>query len=168
MVEKIEVPDGDSRPPSKAIIIDIDGTLSNPNHRRHLVEGDNKDWEKFFEKAGEDPVKPEIRKIAERFWTGHKVIIVTGRPEKTMEGFDLRETTLDWLFDKMVPFDELYMRPEGDRRPDTEVKQEILDEKIGYSPENIRFAVDDRTSVAEMWRENGITCLQLEDQVKEE
>jgi len=32
----------------KAIIVDIDGTLSNPNHRRYLVEGENKDLRRLM------------------------------------------------------------------------------------------------------------------------
>jgi hypothetical protein len=50
------------------------------------------------------------------------------------------------------------MRRPGDRRPDTEVKQEILDDLLLKLPkEQIQFAIDDRLSVVEhVWRKNGI------------
>ena len=50
------------------------------------------------------------------------------------------------------------MRNSGDRRPDVEVKQEILD----YLPKDrIRCVLDDRDQVVDMWRKNGLTCLQV-------
>ena len=49
----------------------------------------------------------------------------------------------------------LYMRADGDYRPDSLVKQELLDKikKEGYNP---TVAFDDRPRVIEMWRKNGI------------
>lgn len=149
----------------KHIIIDIDGTLSNPNHRRHHVEGEDKDWEKFFEKVDEDSVNTSVLEICRRFYKDHRVILVTGRPRKSKSGIDVREKTTTWLFDNAVPYDNLYMRAEGDFREDTVVKQEILDEHLPDS-EDIVFAVDDRKDIAEMWRSNGITCLQCKDEVE--
>ena len=53
------------------------------------------------------------------------------------------------------------MRNSGDRRPDVEVKQEILD----YLPKDrIRYVLDDRDQVVDMRRKNGLTCLQVADQ----
>jgi len=149
----------------KAIIVDIDGTLSNPNHRRYLVEGENKDWEQFFEKVDEDPVNEWCHQITNRFWPDYDIILVTGRPEKSKDGVDVKEETVSWLRDKGIYFDRLVMRKEGDFREDTVVKQEILDKELP-DPGSILFAVDDRSDIAEMWRKNGITCLQCRDEVE--
>ena len=34
---------------TKVVIFDVDGTLMNVNHRRHYVNGPNKDWKAFNE-----------------------------------------------------------------------------------------------------------------------
>ena len=51
------------------------------------------------------------------------------------------------------------MRPEGDYRPDYQVKQEMLNSLKAEGFE-VLFTVDDRKQVVDMWRRNGITCLQ--------
>lgn len=148
----------------EAIIVDIDGTLSDPSDRRELVESDLNDWESFFERVDEDYVNNFVAEIVYRFDSTHEVILVTGRPERSKEGVKVREKTVEWLEENGIPFDELIMRDEGDFREDVEVKQEILDEKLP-DPESILFALDDRSDIAEMWRSNGIPCLQTEDEV---
>jgi hypothetical protein len=50
------------------------------------------------------------------------------------------------------------MRKIGDFRPDEVLKKEWLDE---VGPENIKMIFDDRDKVVKMWRDNGITCLQV-------
>ena len=148
----------------EAIIVDIDGTLSDPSDRRELVESDLNDWEGFFERVDEDYVNEYVSEIVYRFDSTHEVILVTGRPERSKEGVKVREKTVEWLEENNIPFDKLIMRDEGDFRDDVEVKQEILDERLPDS-ESILFALDDRSDIAEMWRENGIPCLQTEDKV---
>lgn len=53
----------------------------------------------------------------------------------------------------------LHMRPDGDFRPDVEVKKEIYKREI-EGQFKVLFAVDDRASVVEMWRAQGLVCLQ--------
>ena len=52
------------------------------------------------------------------------------------------------------------MRKEGDNRPDEVVKEEIFNENIrgNYS---VRFVLDDRSKVVDMWRQLGLKCLQV-------
>jgi len=81
--------------------------------------------------------------------------IVTGRNER------FRQITERWLTWNEIPFSRLTMRPNKDQRPDYIIKQEILD---GFLSEglDITFTVDDRQQVVDMWRRNGITCLQCD------
>jgi hypothetical protein len=55
------------------------------------------------------------------------------------------------------------MRPDERRSdPDWEVKQDMLHEILKtLDKENILFTVDDRQKVVDMWRANGLTCLQV-------
>ena len=54
------------------------------------------------------------------------------------------------------------MRPAHDQRKDHVVKQEMFDR--GIRPYfDVRFVVDDRPSVVEMWRANGLSVLAVTD-----
>lgn len=150
----------------KAIVVDIDGTLSDPSHRRELVEGDRNDWEGFFSRVSEDEVNDWCKEIIDRFKEEYMILLVTGRPKRSKDGIAVNRKTRDWLFENDIHFDDLIMREEGDFRKDTEVKQEIFDEKLP-SREEILFALDDREDIAEMWRSNGVVCLQTKDEVTE-
>jgi len=52
------------------------------------------------------------------------------------------------------------MRPTGDNRKDAIVKREIFDREI-RDRYRILFVLDDRNQVVDMWRELGLTCLQV-------
>jgi hypothetical protein len=49
----------------------------------------------------------------------------------------------------------LFMRPQGDSRPDTVVKRELF-EKYVEPNWHISFVIDDRKSVVQMWRDLGL------------
>jgi hypothetical protein len=52
------------------------------------------------------------------------------------------------------------MRRSYHHGPDTEEKQLILNDIVAMIPkENIAFVVDDRPSVIQMWRSNGLTVI---------
>lgn len=138
------------------VIFDIDGTLANNEHRQHFLEKNPKDWDGFFEAMVKDkPVEP-ICNLLSALWLSCNLVICTGRPEK------YRQKTLTWLNQYVLrPHYRatLLMRPDGDYRPDHEVKKEMLD-KLRAEGHDIWFVVDDRKSVVDMWRTNGVTCLQ--------
>jgi len=83
------------------------------------------------------------------------LILCSGRPET------YRAATESWLAQHCpLTYARLYMRPADDTRPDHEVKAEMLAQirSDGFDP----FAViDDRSSVVEMWRANGLLCFQV-------
>lgn len=141
----------------KAVIFDIDGTLANNIGRQYILENDPHDWEAFFGQMENDiPEEPvvELYNII-RDSNRYKMLLVSGRPE------NYRETTEQWLRRNNIHYDELLMRKKDDRRPDTTIKQEILDRlEKEYC---IAFAVDDRKAVVDMWRNNGIFCFQCRD-----
>jgi predicted kinase len=86
------------------------------------------------------------------------VVCVSGRPA------DYRDVTERWLANNGVPYAALYMRAAGDRRPDDTVKREILDalRADGWVP---KLVVDDRQRVVDMWRAQGLICLQAQPDV---
>ena len=76
------------------VIVDLDGTLSDPEHRRHLVNGPKggRDWKQFLELAIEDPVKPFTRSVVESLVDkGFEIQILSGRHRKYLGDSE------DWL-----------------------------------------------------------------------
>jgi beta-phosphoglucomutase-like phosphatase (HAD superfamily) len=138
-----------------ATIFDMDGTLSDPTHRRPFIEGvAKKNWAAWNERMGDDPPNVPIAALARILHQqGTKVLVCTGRHER------YRRVTETWLLLHDVPVHKLYMRPDTDNRSDFIVKRELLDaiRADGFDPQVV---VDDRASVVAMWREAGLTCLQ--------
>jgi hypothetical protein len=138
------------------VIFDIDGTLSDCSHRRHFVEGEVKDWEKFYEEAGDDETIPAIVATYDALSVmGHTILFVTGRDEGQCGG-----VTLSWLKLHCLEAQKIYFRAAGDFRPDDVVKEEILG-RIRTEFGNPMLVFEDRKRVVDMYRRNGIICCQV-------
>ena len=136
------------------IICDLDGTLCDIDHRLSFIHGiGKKDWDGFFEAMDKDSIRPVTKQLIDLTYPNHAVVIVTGRPEK------YRDMTVAWLTDNDVRYNALYMRRDGDRRPDTIVKQEILD--LYLDKDKIEMVIDDRRSVLDMWRSNNLKTINM-------
>lgn len=141
-----------------AFIFDIDGTLADCSQRLHFIQQEKPDWESFYKDCMNDkPIAPvvELAYTLSMFYS--KLIFVTGRPEKYMF-----ETT-EWLCDQFnADTVTLFMRKDGDHRPDYIVKKEIYEENIkDYYP--IDGVFEDRKQCVDMWRSLGLTCYQVAD-----
>lgn len=141
-------------------IFDLDGTLSNGNHRLHLLPKKdlhlNESWTAFNMAAGGDaPITDTIRVMEAMRAAGFIVIILTGRSDEA------REITEKWLVQNGAShYDLLIMRSSSDNRKDTVIKEEIL-RKIGI--ERIVAAWDDSPTVIAHFRSLGITTYQVCD-----
>lgn len=148
----------------RCYIFDIDGTLSDPAHRLHHIDGTvaPKDWPAFFEACDQDAPVPHMIDLFKIIWREGNcaVLFCTGRSD------DTREKTVRWLSGHLLSvgqrFDgvDVYMRKAGDHRADTIVKSELMDQIIadGFKP---IMVFEDRASVVTMWRERGIPCCQV-------
>jgi len=133
-------------------VFDLDGTLADLSHRRHLVTGDNPDHRAFFAAVGGDaPISHVINLLVTLHSAGHKVEIWSGRSD------ECREETEAWLRLHGVPVVPLIMRTAGDKRPDELVKMDFL---RGTDWPDVIF--DDRTRVVDAWRRRGIACFQVQ------
>lgn len=140
-----------------AVIFDMDGTLADCSHRLHWVRGaEKKNWKRFFEGVSQDEPRPEIVRLAQELSQNNAIIIASGRPE------NLRKATIAWLEKYEVPFDAVFLRPEGDFRKDGEVKAEMI-EFIRAQNFNPWLSIDDRQSAVDAWRSLGICCLQCDE-----
>lgn len=139
---------------SKIVLCDLDGTLSDTTHRLHHIRGRRRDYDAFFAASGEDePIEPVIELVNALKLAGKEIHIITGRRE------DTREITEAWLELHDVSYDRLLMRPESDRTPDHVLKRHWFESD--YDPADILLALEDRDRVVQMYRELGITCLQV-------
>jgi hypothetical protein len=136
------------------IIVDIDGTIANAEHRLHHIQKSPKDWDAFFAACVDDEPINEVIDMVRAFRDGglHRVVLCSGRSDQ------IKAETQAWLKSYRVGHDRLYMRTEGDHRPDEEVKAEMLAvmRAEGFNPV---LAIDDRGTVCEMWKRLGLTVL---------
>lgn len=142
--------------PAKGYILcDLDGTLADITHRLAYAHGETKDWGKFFSLISEDKLREDVAQMISDYANdGYDIIFLSARPDT------YKKQTLLWIIQHMegrLPngFLTLIMRRGNDKRPDVEVKKDLLDM---HFPDRslIKMVVDDRPSVIRMWRENGL------------
>jgi predicted secreted acid phosphatase len=139
----------------RAIIVDLDGTLCDNGHRRHVYEQEPKDWKLINELSKYDLVNDWCLEIVNLFaLNGYKIIFLTGR---SAHSWDVTEDWLNRNVGHGVDW-QLMMRPKNDHRLDTVVKSEIFFRDI-LPMYDVKFAIDDRKPVVDMWRSIGVTCL---------
>lgn len=137
----------------KYVIVDVDGTITNNDHRVHFIQSDPPDWDAFNMASDKDaPIEDVIALV--RALKGHfDIVFCTGRGRMAFV------KTLDWI-EKHVGFiAPLLMRADGDHRHDTEVKPQLLVD-AGIEFDDIQFILEDRNSMVEHWRGLGLTVLQ--------
>lgn len=137
----------------ECIIVDIDGTLAHMNGRSPYD----------YTKVSTDVVDPVVSDIVRRYRSVDimddnplYVIIVSGREDSC------KPETEQWLQDNHIPYDELHMRKTDDKRDDRIVKKDIFDTWI-KNRYNVKFVLDDRNRVVEMWRSLGLKVLQVSE-----
>ena len=161
------------------VICDLDGTLADVNHRLHYIKNDDgtlkpyaeRDWDSFNDACRYDAPNEDVMDILRSLMLAahwgrseappreREVYILSGRNEVT------RRRTVKWLKKYVYSYldydTHLIMRKADDRRPDTEVKLEMVRE-LGLTPDDVLCILDDRQCVVDMWRENGFRCLQVD------
>lgn len=147
----------------KTVIFDLDGTLALIDARRKISErGNGKiNWGKFFDPKNIEldlPNWPVIEMFDAMKSRGHKVVIFSGRSDAT------REATESWLDLYGIQPDMLVMRDSSNEKtlfmPDDQLKLGWLNEHFP-NKEQILCVFDDRDKVVKMWRDNGISCFQV-------
>jgi len=142
----------------KAVIFDLDGTICDCTHRLHLIQGENKDWEKFHDECiNDEPIESMIDLLDTIVIDGcNKVVFCTTRPDTT------KDVTIEWISRNTAMFGcevNILMRKSGDHRPDHVIKLENL-ENSGLTPEKVLFIVEDRKQVVVALRDAGYKVLQ--------
>jgi len=131
------------------IICDLDGTICLHNGRTPYE----------YDKCDTDlPNDPVIQIVEDYLSYGQgDVIFMSGRDDSC------KRQSIQWIKKNVQVMDKelkIFMRKTGDVRKDSIIKRELFDENI-RGKYNIDFILDDRDQVVQMWRELGLTCLQV-------
>ena len=117
------------------VIVDIDGTVAEMGDRKPF------DWKN----VGSDTPRDIVVRLVENLAVDNKIVFMSGRDSIC------REETLTWISNNINCCNyDLFMRPEGDYRKDTLVKEELYLKNIA-GKYNIQAVFDDRPSVVRMW-----------------
>lgn len=132
-----------------AIVVDIDGTLA--------IHGDRSPYD--LTRVHEDAPNPAvIEAVRAAYNDGARVVFCSGREDS------VRDATLAWLLEHIdrgfVLDSPLLMRAAGDMRKDAIVKGELFDAHI-RDAFDVRYVLDDRQQVVDMWRALGLTVFQV-------
>ncbi len=152
------MPGPEARP--AVAIVDIDGTLCDVRAIRSLVEAPageapfRRDFHAFHSASLDCPSHPAVVELVARLRdAGLLTIIVSGREERWAF------LTAIWLDEHHVIYDHMALRPNGDYRPDSDIKQEIARELVRrYLP---IVAIDDRDDVIDVWHSFGIPTVKV-------
>lgn len=131
-----------------AIIVDIDGTVADMDGQRSPYD---------YSKVHLDKPKQDVIDILDAsFVDGANVYFVSGRKS------ECREATEAWLREHIpFPYEELYMRADGDDREDSIIKYELFNAHIRPLGHRIIGVFDDRHRVLRMWRKLGLTTFHV-------
>ena len=137
---------------NEIVIFDIDGTLADVSERIHHVRKKPKNWNAFFQGIAQDKAIHSMVRLCNLLYaSGIQIILCSGRSEEH------RQQTIEWLAQQGVNYHDLLLRKDNDRRADSVVKREML---VDLDKTEILFVVEDRSRVVEMWRSEGLVCLQ--------
>lgn len=151
----------------KVWIFDFDGTLSNPEHRRHFVRQKPKNWPAFTRGCKDDTPNRSVVALFEKLYSSFdEVFIFSARPEVA------REDSVRWLLTNCPSIknsryndlsSRLFLRADRDYRGDELVKPEMLgalsarlDRELGEDEWEIMGIFDDRPKVVKQWQTQGI------------
>ena len=137
------------------VIFDLDGTLANVAHRRHLLDGTYVGYHRFHCACVDDTLYSRVAEAAKVFnQAGYAFWVVTSRP------IEMLAITRYWFHAYCLVPDNIIMRPVGDTRRGCDLKRGWLDD--GTIPrEHVLCVFDDKDADVAMWRSEGLTCFQV-------
>jgi hypothetical protein len=144
----------DPHEPGRAVIVDIDGVLSDASQRQHFLnnpEG-HKDWRGFFGAVGADRPLRAVPALLGLLDPGLTVVLLSARPAWVFE------ITLDWLERHAVRWDLLVLRADDEYLGAVEFKRGVLQElrERGFV---IELAIDDDDSICQMYHGEDLRAL---------
>jgi predicted kinase len=125
-------------------IVDIDGTLAINNTRSPFA----------WDRVNQDAINPAVAKLVEKLGQDTDIIVFSGRSSVC------RDLTISWLKQHGIKYQDLFMRPADDSRPDDIFKSELYYLHV-QGKYNAIGVIDDRPKVCRMWRNLGLSVFQV-------
>lgn len=144
----------DAHEPGRAVIVDIDGVLSDASQRQHFLnnlEG-RKDWRGFFGAVGDDQPLRAVPALLELLDPELTVILLSARPAWVFE------ITLEWLDRHSIRWDLLVLRADDQYLGAAEFKRGVVQELLGRGFV-IELAIDDDDAICEMYHGEDLRAL---------
>lgn len=144
-------------------IFDIDGTVALIDHRRHILDReDRQKWRDFYAACDKDlPNEPVIRTLEGLRHAGSDIWFFSGRSDevrdKTVAWLAHHTSFMSWELDGPM----LTMRAAGDYTADDVLKKQWLDAMLVDDRRRLVAVFEDRNKVVAMWRDAGVPCFQV-------
>lgn len=156
VIERMAIKAGIYPYANKFILCDLDGTVANLSHRLPYITNEDKDYRSFY--SNKNVLKDgfisdtfyDVKDYAEE--TGAEIVFFSGRSDECRKGTEMWLTTHTGISQPL-----LFMRREGDRRPDYIVKKEMY--RTVFNKGDVLRVYDDRPSVIRMWIEEGLEVI---------
>lgn len=147
----------------KYVVVDIDGTIADIQKMAKYPLECEQDVINFKEACDTCLPHDDIIYLLDVLSRdGKTIVFCTARPEV------VRQNTLIWI-NTHLPFLKergieitLYMRKDGDERPDNVIKIPMM-ESVGITPDNTFMVLEDKAEVTKSWRKAGYRCMQVTD-----
>lgn len=132
----------------KAVVFDIDGTISDASERLHYIHSKPKNFVAFHSECVNDaPIETTLKLLRFYHDNGYKVILLTRRPKF------YRIQSEEWLEKNGVPYDNLIMCEDTYTSAIDYKREEIRSLKQFY---DIEAVFEDQVNIASMFREEGL------------
>lgn len=132
----------------KAVVFDIDGTISDASERLHHIHDKPRNYIAFHSECINDkPIEPTLNILRYYLEKGYKVILLTRRPKY------YREQSEQWLSANGVQYHSLVMCEDTYTSAIDYKREEIRKLKHFY---HIEAVFEDQMNLAQMFREEGL------------
>ena len=148
----------------RIVFCDIDHVLCDASVRDHMINPvhslvTEEEFNAYHLAAKSDlPIHYMIKLVNDLFSSGIQMVLITARPDC------YRSLTKAWLRSHCVNFDQLIMRPDGDRNPSPVLKAMQIKEYIkafNIDDQSRVLLVDDRKDICDAMAEIGVQTLQF-------
>ena len=154
---------------NKLVIIDVDGTLRDPNHRLHLLPppythgrpSTNEMYMPFNEAGNMDkPLIWNLKRVRSLLIPREDIVSVVLTSCTSSEG--TRRALKTQLRKWAIPTDAIFMRSIDNQTPNPQFKKDFMEavDNFGVDPHDI-LAIDDCKDTCQMFHDLGITSLRV-------
>ncbi|MEX1106441.1 MAG: hypothetical protein WEB78_09595 [Ilumatobacteraceae bacterium] len=146
--------DDEPRPPGRAVVVDIDGVLSDASGRQHFLNNPEgrRDWRGFFGAVGSDPPLHGVPAMLDLLDPDITIVLLSARPSWV---FDV---THEWLLRHGIAWHLLVVRAEDGHLGAVEFKRDVVAHLVDAGFQ-IELALDDDATIIEMYRTAEIRAL---------